>query len=491
MTAHADRRLQHREQYSHLTPTDLLRNGIETERLEVIRIGQIQTEHALVDELHAQELGASMRLKRGQLTPITVRARLAERRGVVYDVIDGFHRTEGKRQNGEPDINATVVYGCPDEEMYDLRILAASSVRSVQFARIAQWITSSYATTPWADKGISVTQAFSIAHTDSKNTTLSNEMSQDDVTELKNWVKTKCDRWGRPMGSVRIELQLVANSDPSLVRQVRNTSGGRESETTITQLKLGTVVKAFPGVENYPVQRAVLQFAINNKVKTPEIAAVAELLKEKVQPGIDESELPALIQQVYGEVPKLDSTPKVSARKTRRLLSRASEEAMRFSSPQNDASGLEGEDEPDIAEILAIEHALSKGEMPDDLPNIPKPSLVNLEEEGIEEDSPTLSTLRTRVKELETKLEIALHGSNEQPQLSLWWKDAPYLTPTERFCLAKGFYGKEDLDRVAGALKVPLVKVFEHMRNAFAKRNIAESLATGKASRSEAIPPRH
>lgn len=479
MTTQIDRRIQHREQYSQLTSTDLLRNGIETERLEVIKIAQVQTEHALVDELHAQELGASMRLRRGQLTPITVRARLAERRGVVYDVIDGFHRTEGKRQNGDPDINATVVYGCSDEEMYDLRILAASSVRSVQFARIAQWITNSYSITPWAEKGISVTQAFNIAYQDSVSTNLTDQVSRDDIGELKGWIKNKCDRWGRPMGSVRIELQLVANSDPFLVKQVRSTSGGREAETTVTQLKLGTVVKAFPGEENYPIQRAILAFAIGNKIKVPEIAAIAEMLKGKIHPGVTEHELPGLIQGVYGELPKLDTTPKVSVRRTRRLLSRASEEAMAAAAPPKDSSVNLGEEEPDMDEMLAIEQALSKGHIPDNLPTIKnKRETFVLEEEGLvpEANESTLSTLRARIKELETKLDIALSGSTERQQVDLWWKDAHYLTPTEKFCLAKGFYGKEDLDRVAGVLRVPLVKVFEHMRNAFAKKHLSESL---------------
>lgn len=62
-----------------LSPLEIIRNGLEIERVEVIPLARVLTENALIDTAHADELGASMKQKRGQITPIAVRARLDER----------------------------------------------------------------------------------------------------------------------------------------------------------------------------------------------------------------------------------------------------------------------------------------------------------------------------------------------------------------------------------------------------------------------------
>ena len=281
-----------------LSSKDILHAGIETERLEVIPLNRIITESALIDEAHAAELGISMKQKRGQITPIAVRARIDEEDGeVTYDIIDGFHRTAGKKINGDSNINATVIYGCADEEMYDLRILAVSSVRSVQFARVAEWITNSFATTPWAEKGLSVSQAFHTALKDSKRSNTAN-MTPKEMIELKDWAKGKCNRWGKTLGSIYQDLRVVDNADPGHVKEVRFATGGTSREVKITQAKLALVVNAFPGKEHHLAQREILHFATANRLKIDQIKTVVENLRGKIQPGITEKGISELIRNI-------------------------------------------------------------------------------------------------------------------------------------------------------------------------------------------------
>src|SRR3990167_10179741 len=178
--------------FDSLSALDLIDRGIETERVETVPLDQILTEEGIVDYDHVDELGVSMKQKRGQITPIVVRPRIDEAGLLVYDIIDGFHRSEARMLNGDKTILATVIYGCSDEEMYDLRILAASSVRSVQFPRIAQWIFSSYEITPFAEKGLTVAQAFSLVVNDSQRSNIV-KLSKDEIAELKDWARKKCE----------------------------------------------------------------------------------------------------------------------------------------------------------------------------------------------------------------------------------------------------------------------------------------------------------
>src|SRR3989344_4881490 len=111
--------------------------------------------------------------------------------GIFYDVMDGFHRAEGRRMCDEKTVRATVVYACSDAEMVDLRILAASSVQSVQFPRLASWITQAWKQTEWAKKEIKVVQAFAMTMNDS-DSSRSKLLSNEDIPQVRDWVREKC-----------------------------------------------------------------------------------------------------------------------------------------------------------------------------------------------------------------------------------------------------------------------------------------------------------
>lgn len=285
-----------------LSPRDIIQRGLEVERLETIQIAGILSEHAIIDVEHAADLGASMKQKRKQITPIAVRAREEEGR-VVYDILDGFHRTEGKRMTGETDINATVIYGCSDEEMYDLRILAASSVRSVQFARIAHWMTMSYEETPWAKTGLTVAQAFGIAVNDVSRS-YNAKLDKNEIEQLKEWAKAKCARWRQALSSAYQILKTVAIADPDLVQKVRTATGGHSGKTEITQGKLSYVANAFPGEEFYPTQRVILEYGLEQRLEKDKVAIIVDALKGKVQPDTPDDQIKELVIAV-----NLDSAP--------------------------------------------------------------------------------------------------------------------------------------------------------------------------------------
>ncbi len=294
-----------------LSPRELLRHGVETERLETIKLASVLTDESLTDQSHSQELGESMKGTRGQLTPIAVRARLGERGEIVYDIIDGFHRTEGKKSSGDEEINATVLYGLSDEELFDYRILAASSVRSVQFPRIAKWIEKSYATTPFLEKGISVAQAFGIALNDKSDNA---DLSRDEKKRLKDWVEKKCTRWDKTVSAMHGILKIVEASDPELVKDVRTATGGKERSKNLTQTRLQVVAFTYPGQEHFAMQRALIQASIDRRLGSEQTKALIQSIKSDINPGMSEAEIYELARNARikrPELPVLSWQPKL------------------------------------------------------------------------------------------------------------------------------------------------------------------------------------
>jgi hypothetical protein len=405
--------LTDRDHVNMLSPRELIRNGIETERLETIPLANVLTEEALIDDSHAVELGASMKQKRGQITPIAVRPRIdAMGGGIVYDVIDGFHRSAGKKINGDRDINATVIYGCSDEEMFDLRILAASSVRSVQFARLTQWMTKSFDTTPWAKKGMTVTQAFQVALKDQRRSNVPG-IGVDDLADIKDWAKAKTERWGKTVGSVYQDLRLVANADPTLVSEVRTAAGGYSRETTITQSKLAMVVNSFPGDGHHAVQRAILHHAVESKWKIDHIEAVCEALKGTVKPGMSEESVRNILKTTVIEHEVF------SASKSGRRSRGTSKPREQHTSGMNLVRQLRGQ-------------------------------IAALEEEN-----------------------ARLSGNSEgASSIDTWWRNADFLSEAERRCVERILYANLSIEATAQQLQVSPRMVTDYLVSALRKRNV-------------------
>ncbi len=282
-----------------LRSLELLKNGEGAKRENIaIALGDVIVDYSLVDDTHAEELKDSMADKWGQTSSITVRARELDGR-VVYDIIDGFHRTEAKRRMGAETIKANVLYGVTDEELFDLRIVAANSVRSVQFPRIAEWISRSYSQTEWAKKDIPITQAFTLTLTDRET---SYKVSTEDLEGIKDWVDRKCRRWQRSPGYIYDILKTVEAADPELVKKVRLASGGRDREQKVTPSRLKLIATGFPGKDNYWLQDRLMDASINFRLYAPQTAKLVELVKQKIKPEDRKKAIERIIDEAVSTI---------------------------------------------------------------------------------------------------------------------------------------------------------------------------------------------
>lgn len=247
--------------YSRYTDAERLA-VLETEnffkRTESIPVAAIVLEATIEDKLHSGELASSMALSWGQLSPITVRARDITPRGylpqVHFDIIDGFHRLPVFPQIGLTHADAIVLYHISDEELYDLRVLAASSVKSLAYARIAVWMQQSFRKTEWAEKGLSLSQVFGLAVFDTEQSRLG--LTTEETQRAKHWARDKARKWSRPVASIWDIARTAEIAAPDLLKAVRVGGGGAHSKSgELNPARLKAIVSALPG--EHDLQRVV------------------------------------------------------------------------------------------------------------------------------------------------------------------------------------------------------------------------------------------
>lgn len=254
---------------------DILMRGERTKRQEEIPVDLIVTENALIDPQHAESLAESMMGDRKQISPVTLAARLVDGQ-VTYLIIDGFHRAEGKKiiQNhtGEKQsMLAVVLYGCTDEELYDLRVLAASSVKSIKFARMAEWMKQSFLNARWENtkipnlirgQQITLSQVFSLVNSDGSGGRL--HLAPGEAEELKSWALKKSKQWGQSIPSLMIDMRTVELSAPDLVQRVRTGGGGKDGKGVLTRARLAAIAKNLPG--DWEAQRLFVDLAVDQNI---------------------------------------------------------------------------------------------------------------------------------------------------------------------------------------------------------------------------------
>jgi hypothetical protein len=242
-----------------------------------------------------------MREKRGQISPITVRARDIGGGIIHYDVIDGYHRSYGFLRNGQEYAKAVVIYGCSDEELYDLRVLAANSVRSLRFARVANWMQLSFRQTEWfIKKGLSLSSAFSLVVMDSPGTRLN--LTSEEAIKLKEWVKAKAALWNQPVASIWDTMRIVEAAAPDLVQRVRVGGGGAKSKTgELNPTLLKAIV--YPLAGEYDLQRKVAQTVLENQMGKDEAYVLAQAVSQK---NDDPERIKLILRNPYKMVPGLD-----------------------------------------------------------------------------------------------------------------------------------------------------------------------------------------
>lgn len=265
------------EQLEDLPSIDLLRETLRTgeriARIEEIPVERISTEVLIVDEDHSEALRKSISGPRGQISAIVARARIGGKTkgDIGFDIIDGFHRFEAVRALKWPTIQGKVLYGCSDEEMYDLRILAASSVKAVKYPRLKYWMRGAWNQTSWRNK-ISLLQACNITRSDSSGERLG--LSRREAEEIKRWVNEKSRQWLIPVPTLADMFLLMESAAPDLIEKIRPKGKFVEGKLSLTRRQLGIIARAFSG--EFELQRQIASFAVGFAVSTKDLQTLVE-----------------------------------------------------------------------------------------------------------------------------------------------------------------------------------------------------------------------
>jgi hypothetical protein len=228
----------------------------------------IYSEDVPVEESHVEDLTFSMREEKkkngstGQLSAILL-GQLSE--FSKFPIIDGFHRTRSLRDQGLMEIFSTIRPDCTWEEITDLRILAAAtSHKTIKFARVVDWVDEAWRFTSWKDR-IKVSQAFVLRS--QKNTTGKNMgLEQEEVKEIRDWVDRKCKQWHISPAYIYQHLHIAETIDPKLVKEARERSSGHRLDD-LTPLHLAALAKFIP--DKFDLQNLVAK-QIKNDMLTVE-----------------------------------------------------------------------------------------------------------------------------------------------------------------------------------------------------------------------------
>ena len=194
----------------------------------------INQQDVAVDNAHVLELAESMRNQSkihgtGQLSPVLLGLYLGQEK---YEIIDGFHRIPAIKLAGSEFVYATIKPDCTREDIIDLRIVSASSHNKVKFSRIIEWVKEAWETTPWANN-INVYSAFIINVINNRGTGHwkdGNELNDEDVRDIKEWVQRKCEQWDINPRFVGQYLKTAHAADPELVKVARERTSAKKLE---------------------------------------------------------------------------------------------------------------------------------------------------------------------------------------------------------------------------------------------------------------------
>lgn len=268
--------------YSDLTPEELLDRKIRTERQEWIPVEDIILDEGVVDSSHVEALASSISGDRGMISPTVLRPRFLDNtRLVVYDVIDGFHRGNSLRLLGVSHANSIIVYGCSDEELFDLRVLAANSVKSVQWARLAMWMQRSFEHTAWYEKGLKLSQIFGLlAVKSASGSRMGLEPQEAEIA--KDWALNKARAWKKPASTIWSMARTFEVANPALIEHVRVGGGGKRSRKgELSPARLIAIVTHLPN--EFDLQSQVAEIVTTHNF----IAGEAELIAKAVAANKD------------------------------------------------------------------------------------------------------------------------------------------------------------------------------------------------------------
>lgn len=274
------------------TSLDIVRSGERARRWEFIPLVNVITETPVIDPAHASELAADIAQSQ-QLLPILVRAHETNRGDLAFQIADGFHRSAGMKAAGMEKIEAIVMYGWSHEELLNKRILSANSVKSVKFGRLALWMNELFELTPWSENGVALSDAVTATVFNSEE--IEGKVNRREMQQLREWVRTQARNWQMPVDEMWSSLGIIEQSDPRLVHLVRPEISKGDEHTFILEGHLKAVSEAFPGKDNFPIQRALINWSLQAGGSTQQVERMAESIESYVTPGMKAREAAEVI----------------------------------------------------------------------------------------------------------------------------------------------------------------------------------------------------
>jgi len=245
--------------------------------LQNIQVERIISEGSIVDEDHVEELESD--LSTGQKEPIWVRARLDEAGNLVYDIVDGYHRTDVFRSVGASLIEARISFGMTDEELYDQRVKAAArSAKAVKFARTIILMQNSFHESKWyLEYGLKLSQILSFAASVKSQEPGKNLLSPELGREAIEWAKQKIAVWGGSITTISQQIRCAEDSFPEIIQQVRSLDGGgHEGDGVLNRDKFVAMVDELG--QNLQLQRSMVAIIKEHNLNSAQTRVVASAL---------------------------------------------------------------------------------------------------------------------------------------------------------------------------------------------------------------------
>lgn len=214
----------------------------------------------------AQEKGGT-----GQLSPVILGLIEGEDN---LKIIDGFHRDAALKMNGEERVYSAVQLTDWDG-LYDVRIFTAKDHAHVRFSRVVQWIREVWGHSGLSDK-MTLEQAILLYRFDTPGSNLG--LDGADVNTAKTWVARKEQQWDMAAMTIHAHLKVAETVDPKLVHSTREKKNGDILEAP-TQAILKIFANLIP--DNFELQNLVMDSAMANNLKGPQVKALCEIIKDQ------------------------------------------------------------------------------------------------------------------------------------------------------------------------------------------------------------------
>ena len=242
--------------------------------LGLVDRGKVAVDERIISDT-ARLMDAETRNRRynGQITPVYLVQVVdnPDPESASIFLCDGYHRTEIQERKGSEFIYGTIALGCTLEEAIDLRISLAMH-QSVDFARIVEWASDAWDLTSWAKEGIHIGTAFALVV--ARNVTgVRLNKTPAEVEEIRQWIRTKCDKWHRNPEGIYQSLNNSKKASPDLIRITRGRPTAHDG-ISHTDFKLIRDAAEF----NYDLQMRMARILMSENLSAWEVVTLTSAI---------------------------------------------------------------------------------------------------------------------------------------------------------------------------------------------------------------------